>query len=413
MTARSPLPALAALASGTFAIGVTEFVVTGLLPEIARSYTVSIPTAGLLISGYAIGVVVGSPVMTALVLRMPRRRVLIGLLLLFVAGNVLSGLAPDFATMMAGRVVAALCHGAFIGIASIVAGDLVTPERRSQAIAVMLTGLTVANVLGVPLGTLLGQLSGWRSTFWAISGLGVLAILAIAWRVPPTRADRGVRLRGQLRGFRRAQVWLALTMTALSFGSVYATLTYVAPLMTERAGFASTDLTWILAVFGCALVVGNLVGGRAADRALMWTLCSALPALTATFVVFFFGVDGPVTALPIFLVIGFLGFATVPGLTTRVITSAGDEGEVLASSAAVAAFNLGNAAGAYLGGRVIAFGWGYPSTSLVSATMSALAFCVALASAGLSARTRRSADLPVVTGPSRTTGRTPSGRPGR
>jgi DHA1 family inner membrane transport protein len=277
-------PALAALAIGTFAIGMTEFVITGLLPDIAGDLGVSIPRAGLLISGYALSVVIGGPIVTALVARRGRKPVLIALLAFFVAGNAISALAGTYGVMLGGRIVAALCHGAFIGFATIVAGDLVGPERRSSAIAAMLSGLTLASVAGVPLGTLLGQQLGWRATFWAMALLGLAAAAATALLVPAMAA--GGAARTQLGAFRTYRVWLALLLTALAFGAVYAPFTYIAPLMTEVAGFPAGALPWLLALFGLGLVLGNVIGARSADRRLMPTIVGASVAMLIVLVAF-------------------------------------------------------------------------------------------------------------------------------
>lgn len=369
--------ALAALAVGTFAIGMTEFVITGLLPAIATDLGVTIPTAGLLISGYALSVVIGGPIVTAVVARRPRKPVLLALLGFFVVGNALSAVAPSYATMLTGRIVAALCHGAFIGVATIAAGDLVRPERRSSAIGAMLSGLTFASVAGVPLGTLLGQHLGWRSTFWAMAVLGLLAALATAVLVP-RMASTG-EARTQLAAFRNPQVWLALGLTALAFGAVYAPFTYIAPLMTDVAGFTAGALPWLLALFGLGLVVGNVIGARAADRRLMGTIVTASIAMLIVLLAFRWTAHSRLPAVATLFVLGVVAYATVPGLTTRVITAAdGDAQNLLASSAAVSAFNLGNAAGAYLGGRAITAGWGYDSTPLVGAAMEAGALVVAV-----------------------------------
>jgi DHA1 family inner membrane transport protein len=374
---------LTALAVGTFAIGTAEFVIAGLLPQVATDLQVTIPTAGLLVSGYAGGVVVGAPLITALVVRLPRRRVLLGLLVLFIAGNVLCALAGDFTVMLVGRFVSALCHGSFIGVATLAATALVPPDQKARAFALMLSGLTVANVIGVPLGTGLGQALGWRSTFWAIVVLGVLAVLAIARWVPESGAGGTAGIRGQLAGFRHGQVWLALAMTAAGFGAVYAPLTYVAPLMTS-AGWADADMTWLLAVFGVGLVVGNLAGARAADRALLPTIIGLLVVLTAGLVGLGAVAAQRLPALLMFLVVGVLAFALVPGFTSRVITSASASADnLLASSAAVAAFNVGNATGAILGGWTIRAGLGYPATAFAGAGMAAVALVIAVVSAAL------------------------------
>ncbi|RKS80103.1 DHA1 family inner membrane transport protein [Motilibacter peucedani] len=376
--------ALGALAAGTFAIGVTEFVVSGLLPEVADDLDVSISRAGLLVSGYAMGVVVGAPLMTMLVLRLPRRWVLVGLLGLFVAGNAISAASTTFVGMMAGRVVAALCHGAFIGIASLVATSLVAPERKSQAIATMLTGLTVANVAGVPLGTLVGQSFGWRTTFWTIAALGLLAMAAVAVLVPDVSGEAGGGLRTQLRPFARPPVWAALTVTALGFGAVYAPLTYVAPLMTDVAGYASSSMSWLLAMFGVGLVLGNLAGARLADLDLRATVAGALAVLVVVFLVFDRTSHHHAAAAVTLFVLGMAAFATVPAFTTSVLLAGGAAADnLLASSAAVAAFNVGNATGAWLGGVVIDAGHGYAATTLVGAAMSAAALGVFAASLAL------------------------------
>jgi len=385
MASTRPGPALAALAIGTFAIGMTEFVITGLLPEIAADLHVSIPRAGLLVSGYALSVVFGGPVVTGLVARRGRKPVLIALLAFFVAGNVISAVATGYGVMLGGRIVAALCHGAFIGFATIVAADLVAPERRSSAIAAMLSGLTLANVAGVPLGTLLGQQLGWRATFWTMAFLGLLAAVAAAAFVPSSsRTTNGAPLlpvRAQLAAFGTARVWLALAMTALAFGAVYAPFTYVAPLMTDVAGFSAGALPWLLAFFGLGLVLGNVVGARAADRWLMPAIVAASGAMLVVLITFSWTAHFRWPAAITLFVLGVVAYATVPGLTTRVVTSADGAGQnLLASSAAVSAFNLGNAAGAYLGGLAIEAGWGYASTPLVGAAMEAGALAVAVAS---------------------------------
>ena len=409
MTKRPGL-ALAALAAGTFAIGMTEFVITGLLPDIAHDLQVSIPTAGLLVSGYALSVVIGGPLMTAGVAHRPRKPVLIALLAFFVAGNVLSAIAPTYGVMLAGRVVAALCHGAFIGFATIVAGDLVTtPQgsgfstpsggpgagggtgKRSSAIAAMLSGLTVANVAGVPLGTLLGQQLGWRATFWAMALLGLIAAAATAAFVPAMAATGAART--QLGAFRNPAVWLALGMTALAFGAVYAPFTYVAPLMTDVAGWSAGALPWLLALFGLGLVLGNVIGARGADQRLMGTIVAASIAMLVVLVAFAWTSHAKAPAAITLFLLGLVAYATVPGLTTRVVTAAdGDAQNLLASSAAVSAFNLGNAAGAYLGGVAITAGWGYDATPLVGAAMELGALGLA---AALIVTARRRAVTPI------------------
>ncbi|WIY02166.1 MFS transporter [Amycolatopsis mongoliensis] len=371
--------ALLALAISAFGIGTTEFVIMGLLPEVAADFGVSIPSAGLLISGYALGVVVGAPVLTALASRVPRKTVLVALMGLFIAGNVLSALAPSYGLLMTGRVVAALSHGAFFGVGSVVAASLVAPAKQASAIALMFTGLTVANVLGVPAGTALGQAFGWRSTFWVVSALGVIGAIGILALVPHQEPHPDAGLRGELAVFRRPQVWLALAMTALGFAGVFASFTYIAPMMTEVAGFSGGAVTWLLVLFGAGLFAGNLLGGKAADRKLMPSLYVILAALALVLVAFVFTAHAKVPAAITIALFGAAGFATVPPLQARVMAKA-EGAPALASAANIAAFNLGNAGGAWLGGQAIGAGLGYTAPNWIGAVLAAAGLAVALVS---------------------------------
>ncbi|GHH30357.1 MFS transporter [Lentzea cavernae] len=370
--------ALLALAISAFAIGTTEFVIMGLLPEVAGDLGVSIPSAGLLISGYALGVVVGAPLLTVLGGRLPRKKMLLGLMVLFIAGNLVSALADTYGLLMTGRVVAALAHGAFFGIGSVVAADLVAPQRRASAIALMFTGLTVANVLGVPMGTALGQALGWRSTFWAVTALGVIGLLGIVFLVPRQEARQG-DLRGELAVFRNPQVWLALLMTAFGFAGVFASFTYIAPMMTEVAGFSSGAVTWLLVLFGVGLFAGNLLGGKAGDRSVMKSVVVILISLAAVLTAFVFTAHSPVLAAITIVLFGAAGFATVPPLQIRVMQTA-QGAPALASAANIAAFNLGNAGGAWLGGLAIERGLGYTSPNWIGALLAVGGLVVAVVS---------------------------------
>ncbi|WP_420813880.1 MFS transporter, partial [Phytoactinopolyspora endophytica] len=274
--------ALFALTIGAFGIGTTEFVIMGLLPEVAAEFDVSIPTAGWLTTGYALGVVVGAPILALISTRVSRKRMLMSLMVVLAAGNVLSALAPVFIVMLAGRVVASFAHGAFFGIGSIVAAGLVAPHRRAAAISMMFTGLTVAIVAGVPMGTQLGQAAGWRLTFVLVAAIGMLAVAGIGAFVPADEGPRQARFRAEFVAFRRVQVLLAMAMTVLGFGGVFAAVTYLAPMMTEAAGFGESAVGWLLMLFGVGMVAGNLVGGRLADRALMPLLYVSLTALALT-----------------------------------------------------------------------------------------------------------------------------------
>ncbi|WP_326659938.1 MFS transporter [Streptomyces sp. NBC_00385] len=378
--------ALLALAIGAFGIGTTEFVIMGLLPEVAADFQVSIPAAGFLVTGYALGVVIGAPLMTLLGTRVSRKRMLMILMALFVIGNVVSATAPVFGVMLAGRVVASLAHGAFFGIGSVVAADLVAPHKKAGAIAMMFTGLTVANVVGVPLGTYIGQSVGWRSTFFVVAALGVIGLLGVARLVPDRPRPEGVRLRHELAAFRNVQVLLAMAMTVLGFGGVFAAITYITPMMTEIAGYSASSVTWLLVLFGLGMVGGNLLGGTFADRRLMPLLYVSLGGLAVVLSLFTLTAHNKIAAAVTIFLIGGLGFATVPPLQKRVLDQAAGA-PTLASAVNIGAFNLGNALSAWLGGMVIAAGLGYTAPNWVGAALAASALVLAVVSSTLERRT--------------------------
>lgn len=373
------LPAgLLALALGGFGIGLTEFVIAGLLPDVAGDFGVDEATAGWLISGYALSVAVGALLVTAAVTRFPRRQVLLALMVLFIAGNTLSAVAATYEVMLAGRVVAALCHGAYFGIGSVVAASLVSPARKAAAIAVMFTGLTTANVLGVPFGTLLGQQLGWRSTFWAITAIGVVALVAIATLVPREAGGRSTAsLRQEAGAFREPQVWLSLLITVLGFGGMFGAFTYIAYTLTGVSGFAASTVPWLLVLYGGGLVVGNILGGRGADRSVSGTITLTLALLTLVLAGFALTAGSQALTVLSLVAMGAVGFATVPPLQTRVMRWAG-EAQTLASGANIGAFNLGNAIGAWIGGVTISAGLGYTSPLWVGSAMAGLALLTAL-----------------------------------
>ncbi|MEU1734169.1 MFS transporter [Streptosporangium sp. NPDC020145] len=377
--------ALLALAIGAFGIGTTEFVVMGLLPEIADDYGVSIPSAGLLVTGYAIGVVIGAPLMTALGTRIGRKTMLMILMGLFVVGNLLSAVAPIMGVMLAGRIVASLAHGAFFGIGSVVAADLVAPDKKAGAIATMFTGLTVANIAGVPLGTFIGQAVGWRVTFAVVAALGVVGLFGIAKLVPALPRPEGAHLRRELTAFRNPQVLLAMAMTVLGFGGVFAAITYIAPMMTHVAGYSDGAVTWLLVLFGVGMFLGNLLGGRFADRKLMPMLYASLGGLAVVLALFTLTAHNKILAAVSILLVGGLGFATVPPLQKRVLDQA-HGAPTLASAVNIGAFNLGNALAAWLGGQVIAAGLGYTAPNWVGALLAGSALLLAVWSAVLEHR---------------------------
>ena len=392
---------LIALALGGFGIGLTEFVIAGLLSTVAADLGVSIPTAGYLISGYALAVVLGALALPPLLGRWRPKRALLLLMGLFVVGNTLSALAPGYAVLLAGRVVAALAHGAFFGIGAVLAASLVAADRKAGALSIMFGGLTLANVLGVPLGTFVGQQWGWRATFALIAAVGVVAAAGIAALVPDSgdaepsvehyaephgethdeagpRSRATVGLRAELAAFRNGQVWLSLGMTVLVFGGMFGAFMYVEPLLTRVTGFDEAAVPWLLVLFGVGLFVGNLLGGRWADRALTRTLVLLTVALGVSLVGFALLAQSPVGAAAMLLAMGFFGFATVPGLQMRVLAHAAGA-PTMASSANIAAFNLGNFLGVWVSGLAIAGGLGWTSPLWVGAGFAALGLVVILA----------------------------------
>ncbi|ARP79696.1 MFS transporter [Bordetella genomosp. 8] len=385
--------ALWALAAGAFGIGTTEFVIMGLLPELSADLHVGLSTAGLLVTGYALGVFVGAPIVTPLMSRLQRKTVLLGLMLLFTVGNLACALAPNYGMLMAARVLTSFAHGAFFGIGSVVATGLVPADKKASAIALMFTGLTLANVMGVPLGTWLGQHFGWRSTFWAVTAVGILAMAAIALLVPRSRDDHQAHFGQELRTLVQPQVLLGFLMTVLGFGGVFAAFTYIAPILTQLAGFSDKAVSPILLLFGIGLVIGNTLGGKFADRRLMPTLVGTLLILAVLQAVFTFTAHAQVAAAITVGLLGAAGFATVPPLQMRVLEKAATAPN-LASAFNIAAFNLGNAAGAWVGGLTIDHGPGLAALPWVASLMTAAGLLVALFSWRLDRREARPAARP-------------------
>lgn len=382
--------ALLALAVGGFGIGLTEFVIAGLLPQVAESFGVDEAAAGWLISGYALAVAVGAVALTAAVIRLPRKQVLLGLMVLFIAGNLLSALAPTYEVMLGGRILAALDHGAFFGIGSVVAASLVEPAKKAGAVAMMFGGLTIANVLGVPFGTFIGQQFGWRATFWVITAIGIVAMIAIAVLVPgatSTDEDDATDLRREIGAFRSGQVWASLAMTVLGFGGMFGAFTYIAYTLTQVSSFSAGAVPWLLVLFGAGLFAGNLLGGRAADRSIGRTLAVVFAALTVVMIAFALVAGSKPATIVALVAMGGFGFATVPGLQLRIMQYAGDA-PTLASGANIAAFNVGNALGAWLGGLTITAGLGYTSPLWIGAAMTLGALVVLLVADAVARRAR-------------------------
>jgi DHA1 family inner membrane transport protein len=371
--------ALYALTAGAFGIGVTEFVIMGLLLEVSADLGVSISASGLLISGYALGVVVGAPLMTVMTGRWPRKTVLLALMVIFILGNAACALAPSYIALMVARVLTAFAHGTFFGVGSVVATGLVAQDKRASAIAIMFTGLTVATVLGVPFGTWLGQTFGWRATFWAVTVAGVIALAVIAVFVPRDKAaPEASDWRSGLRALARPPVFLGLLTTVLGFGGMFAVFTYIAPILTQITGFADAAVSPILLVFGAGLVAGNLIGGRLADWRLVRSLLGSLVVLALVLAAMTFAIHDKIAAVISVGLLGAAAFATVPPLQMWVLEKAAGAGQSLASSFNIGAFNLGNAAGAWLGGAVIDNGPGLAAVTWVAALVPLSAFLVAL-----------------------------------
>lgn len=374
---RTPL-ALYALTAGAFGIGTTEFVIMGLLLQVSADLHVSIAAAGLLISGYALGVFFGAPLLTAATSRLPHKTALIALMVIFTIGNLASALAPNYAVLMLARGITSLAHGTFFGVGAVVATGLVAEDRKASAISIMFTGLTVATLLGVPAGAWLGLHFGWRATFWAVSAIGVLATAIIAMLLPADRGDSApMNFVEELKGIAHPQVLLGLLMTVLGFAGVFAVFTYIQPILTRVTGLADSAVSPILLVFGGGTVIGNLLGGRLADRRLVATLLGTLAALAIVLGTMTFALHSKPAMIAFSGLLGIAAFATVAPLQLRVLQKA-TGGLVLASSFNIAAFNLGNAIGAWLGGVVISLGPGLAAVSWVAALLPVLGLVVAL-----------------------------------
>jgi len=376
---------LFALAIASFGIGTTEFVIMGLLPDVARDLGVSIPGAGLLVTGYALGVVIGAPILAIATARVPRKAALLGLVGTFILGNLLCALAGSYWLLMAARVVTAFSHGAFFGIGSVVAADLVAPNKRAQAVAMMFAGLTLANVLGVPFGTALGQWAGWRSTFWVVTGIGLIAAAAIARWVPRMAAGTPDSLLGEFRVLRRPQVVLAMLMSVLASASLFSVFTYITPILETVTGVGPRAVTWILLLFGVGLTVGNVAGGRLADWKLMPSLIGIFVALVLVVAAFAATSQAIVPAVATILVWGFLAFALVSPLQIRVVDEAVGAPN-LAATLNQGGFNLGNASGAWIGGLAISHGFAYTTIPFVGAALAFMALLLTLFSVWLERR---------------------------
>ncbi|MBO9662332.1 MFS transporter [Dokdonella sp.] len=385
-SSRTPL-ALYALTAGSFGIGCAEFVIMGLLMQVAGDLHVSIAAAGMLVSIYAFGVFAGAPMLTVATRRMPRKVVLIALMAIYTIGNLICALAPNYETLMVARVITSLTHGTFFGVGAVVATGLVAEDRKASAISVMFSGLTLATLLGMPAGAWLGLHFGWRATFWAMVLIGLVSMAVIALLVPRSReAHAPAPLVDELRGVARPQVWLGLAMTMLGFAGVFLVVAYVQPLLVDLTGFSDSAVSPILLLFGGGMILGNLLGGRLADRWPTQSLLGTLVALAVVLGAMRFALHSAI-AMPIFIgLLGVAAFATVSPLQLRVLRKAEGAGQNLASSFNIAFFNLGNAFGAWLGGVAIDHGPGLTSLPWIAALVTLSGLAVALIALRLDTR---------------------------
>jgi DHA1 family inner membrane transport protein len=380
--------AVLALALGGFGIGTTEFVAMGLLPDIATGLGISEPTAGHVISVYALGVVIGAPLIAALTARMPRKPLLLGLIAVFTLGNLASVFAPSYGTLMAARFVAGLPHGAFFGVAALVAAHLMGPQNRAKAVAHVMCGLTVATVIGVPMASWLGQTLGWRSAFALVVAVGLVTLTALSFWLPDQlETMQSTSPLVELSALRRVQVWLALLVGMIGFGGMFAVYTYVSTTLTDVAGLSRGLIPLALMIFGVGMVIGNLVGGRLADDSVVRALYLSMSALGVALAVFVFASHNPLTALATLFGIGFTGSAVAPALQTRLMDVA-HGAQTLAAALNHSALNIGNATGAWVGGLVIAAGYGYTAPAAAGVVLAAAGLLILTVSLTLQRRTQ-------------------------
>lgn len=382
------VPAMLALALGGFGIGTTEFVTMGLLPDIASAVHVSEPTAGHAVSAYALGVVIGAPLIAALCARVPRKRLLIALMVAFTVGNAATVLAPSFGTLVLARFVSGLPHGAYFGVASLAAATLAPAGQRAKAVAAVMLGLSAANVVGVPAATWLGQHLGWRDAFVVVALIGATTVAALLRFVPELTGITVTNPMTELGALRRPQVLLTLLVGAVGFGGMFAVYTYIATTLTDVAGVRAGAVPLVLMLFGVGMVIGNLVGGVLADRGVDRAVGMSLIAMTVILVGFVAAAHNPYTAAFGALLVGASGAALAPGLQTRLMDVAADA-QTLAAALNHAALNIANAAGAWLGGLVIAAGLGYTAPAVVGASLAATGVALFALTVWTASRSRR------------------------
>jgi MFS transporter, DHA1 family, inner membrane transport protein len=380
--------AVFALAVGGFGIGTTEFAIMGLLQNVTAGLGITIPAGGQLISAYALGVVVGAPLLAALGARVPRKYMAIGLMAMFTVANFSSVLAPDFGTMMLTRFLSGLPHGAYFGIAAVISASLVAPTRRAQSVAMVMLGLSVANVVGVPAVTWLGQNYGWRLMFLAVALIGAVTVVLILRWVPFQPVHQGASIRRELGALKRGQVWLALLTGVVGFGGFFAVYSYISPTMTSVTGLPEAVLPLVVGLYGLGMVAGSIIGGKLADRSVMGSIYLVMAAIVVVQLLFWAASPVPWLAVPLVFLLGTAGSSLVPGLQTRLM-DASPHAQTLAASLNHSALNLANALGAVLGGLVIAWGLGYRTPALVGAVLALLGLGVAALSGWLERRQAR------------------------
>lgn len=362
------------LGLSVFALGTSEFMITGLLPGMAADLGVGIPDTGLLISAFAIGMVVGAPLLAVATLRLPRRATMLAMLVVFVVAHVVGALAPGYGLLFATRVVAALACAGFWAVAAATTISLVPAERRGRALAVLVGGLTVANIAGVPAGTFLGQHAGWRTAFWAVAAVTLLSVAGVRALVPDTRTADAPSVRGELQLYRRGRVWLALGVIALYQAMIFAAFSYFAPLLTETDGLPSSWVPGVLALFGIGALAGITVGGRLADVRPFTTLYTSIGVALAALAVLALTTDTVAAVVAVF-VFGAACFAANPALNVRTYAVAGDA-PTLVGASTTSAFNVGNTVGPALGGLAIDAGLGFPSVAWVGIALGAATLAV-------------------------------------